>query len=272
MAKHLYYGQPINWGHPLNRGLVSRWQVVPWYASGPRLINLASQKHGTLTNGPKWSGAVGRPGGYGSLTFAGAGAFDRVNLGSVATVNGTAWTVALWFLLLPGGAGRGTLFGNRGQASSRDIRFNWRTANRLTVGEENVAYIADNNTDLVTNVWYHFAWTHNANSHNLYLNGKADGSATYTITASYSGDYLISDDTASDDLTGRVDAMNVYDRALSASDVSALYLDESQGGPQSLNWYTKRTYFGVAAATPNWFDGLISQPINLNNRVEMIAI
>jgi hypothetical protein len=59
---------PIEWRHPLNRGLVSWWLPFgPWQGGGT-LRDLARRNHGTLTNGPTW--AAGRDG-FGAVKFDG---------------------------------------------------------------------------------------------------------------------------------------------------------------------------------------------------------
>ena len=52
--RQVFYGQPVNWKHPLNRGLVSWWRVLPKFAGGLRFADLCHKNQGTLA-GPAWS-------------------------------------------------------------------------------------------------------------------------------------------------------------------------------------------------------------------------
>src|SRR3990167_9254519 len=95
MIGPLYYGDLVNRSCQLNSGLVSWLMAVPWYMSGPRFIDIFGKNHGTLTNGPTWQGAMGRPGGNGSLNFDGTD--DYVDCGAMLgsqPVNDL--TVSMW--------------------------------------------------------------------------------------------------------------------------------------------------------------------------------
>jgi len=65
---------PVNWAHPLNRGLVGWWMRIPGTSSGSRLTDLTnpgpSGHHGVLTNmsNADWNGAD-RIGSWGSLQY-----------------------------------------------------------------------------------------------------------------------------------------------------------------------------------------------------------
>lgn len=86
--------RPVNWSHPLNRGLVSWWLAMPH--SGRRGLtwrDLCGRNHGTLTNGPVWGGAKGRRGGFASLEFDGDN--DRVD-GASYPANTFPCTVTAW--------------------------------------------------------------------------------------------------------------------------------------------------------------------------------
>src|SRR5262245_49045669 len=61
--------QPIDWRHPLTRGLVS-WRLALPNAVGYQTTNwrdLTKRIDGAFTGTPTWDGAEGRPGGYGCL-------------------------------------------------------------------------------------------------------------------------------------------------------------------------------------------------------------
>src|SRR4051812_27861308 len=93
----IYYGQPVQPGHPLNRGLTAWYAALPWWKQGPRLRDLVNKNHGVLspsTGLPTWRGARGRPGGYGCLEFNGTNHY--VDLGSTWLDVSGEYTIACW--------------------------------------------------------------------------------------------------------------------------------------------------------------------------------
>jgi len=70
---YLLPGNLVNRAAPLNRGMVIWWLHLPnrLTGGGNTLRDIWGLNHGTLTNGPTWSGPIGRPA-YGSLGFSSA--------------------------------------------------------------------------------------------------------------------------------------------------------------------------------------------------------
>ena len=83
---------PVNWAHPLNRGLTSWWIVLPGMTSGARFIDIVNPNgnHGTLTNMDHldW---VGSADGWGALDFDGSD--DYVNVPWPHTLVGDSVTI-----------------------------------------------------------------------------------------------------------------------------------------------------------------------------------
>lgn len=90
MRDALYYGQPVNWAHPLNSGLTAWWVALPWWQSGMTFVDITRRYPGTIT-GATWS-RRNRVGGYGALLFDGTD--DYVNCGTIASAN--AFTASCW--------------------------------------------------------------------------------------------------------------------------------------------------------------------------------
>jgi hypothetical protein len=79
----LNYGNPVNPNAPLNRGLVGWWLNLPSRGKGNTFFDLCGKYHGTLTNGPTWSGAR-RSGGFGSIECLDAS--DRVDVSDTSAL------------------------------------------------------------------------------------------------------------------------------------------------------------------------------------------
>lgn len=87
---------PVDWDHPLNRGLVGFWKIVP--NSGWRIRNLVRPANGGTIVGGTWKGPSGQKTAWGSLQFTGTG--HHVDVGNVDNTIGTAsksLTVAIAF-------------------------------------------------------------------------------------------------------------------------------------------------------------------------------
>lgn len=244
----LYYGQPINWAHPLNRGLLIDSTIVPWYASGPRLINLASRLHGTLTAAPTIDGALGRHGGYGSL-----------NLGNTQYIDFSQSSYDL-------GVRRNATFAGwvrrKNTTSTNVVLSDWASSNGFNLRtDDNVTatfYIYPNNHRITytgtftTGVWYHLAGVMDGATMYLYVNGVQVASETLGEDIGSSGSSLkigTRSDLADGFSSAFFDGATIHSRSLSAMEMRAFYLEQVRGNPTRWSWIDSRTYyFGVTAA------------------------
>lgn len=99
-------------------------------------------------------------------------------------------------------------------------------------------------TTLITGVWYHVAgvWDPTAGTISTYVNGQLDRqlSTTGSLAAS-TGDLVIGRDgnSSSNYLNGTLDNLRVYDSALTASQITALYDDATPLVPRNLSATTE---------------------------------
>jgi hypothetical protein len=105
--------------------------------------------------------------------------------------------------------------------------FGISNTNEITFTE---LFIADNlsDTSLSADLWYHVAFVKSGDSGAniaFYLNGVADGTASVGSVSTPSGSKKIGrrGDISSDYINGRIDEVRVYNRALSAAEITALY-------------------------------------------------
>lgn len=100
---NIFDGLWVDTSNPANRlermldGCVSWWKVLEGLDGGKFLYDLIGNNHGTLTNGPLWSSAMGRPGGSGSLSFDGIDDYVSVPNSSTLNVGTGAYTISLWY-------------------------------------------------------------------------------------------------------------------------------------------------------------------------------
>jgi len=224
--------------------LVAHWKLDE--TSGTTAADSAGGDNtGTLNNGPSWvSGTIG-----GGLDFDGSN--DTFNAPLTTIPTGTASrTVSLWFnadnvstqgaRLFAYGDGSGTTGGGGadpdpfGDAFTFTIEGGGLVFFRYSGG--NNQYNLAGNSNLSTNTWYHFAavlpdGATNSNQVLVYLNGTlANTTATGAVTALFTDPtptapdfYLGGDPTAAARYDGTIDDVQIYDSALSATDIASLY-------------------------------------------------
>jgi len=237
---------PINWQSPLNRGLVGWWLNLPngAWRGGNTFRNLLGRNHGAFTNSPLWSGAKGRPGGFGSLEFNGSNTLVIASAPST-----TRCTVAAWinlrslgiFRRAVGIEGSGTLRHILAQSASVNGRPRFVVA--LSGGS---TATAEASSALNTNVWYRWVGTFDGSTVRLYINGVQVGSAAAsgdlitTDSLVIGGDSTISANEVTD---GWIDDVRYSSRAWSAAEVAYDYQSSRQGNPNELNWERPTRYF-----------------------------
>ena len=244
---NLNWLSPINWDCPLNNELVSRWMVLQgqpgWKSS--RLLALVDPLYGhtgTLTNmvpATAWTGARGRPGGFGSLEFGGLNQVVTTTLTksvipTTADVAIMAWVYSSntgvddeWFLIsnLTDAAPN---FHNVSLSKAATGKFYFNNYD----GSEHRA-IADIATE---NQWVHVAGVRRSSVNYIYINGieQATTAASGTPNISAAVTFRIGDGFFS--AVGFADDVCVFSRAPSAGEVMSRYLDSRQGSPDTLNW------------------------------------
>lgn len=247
IGRSLNLQTPINWQSPLNRGLVSRWDVLPFgpHYGGPRFLDLTGANHGTLTNGPTWQGALGRSGGYGSLNFVAASS-QYVELGSFG-IGAADFGFGLWFKTTTA-----ALQVWIGQNTGPDwwLGIGLAAAGKITASISGTTI--DSSATWNDGNWHHAFTTRLGTTQYLYVDGlSAAGPITNTntgIAATVSLGRFDDGGFYSDADFGGLTFSNL--RGYSASEVYALYEDSLRGSPETLNWISTRTYFGVSAAPP----------------------
>jgi hypothetical protein len=239
---------PINWEHPLNRGLRGDWSVIS--AGGLRLRNLATSNentNGTLINGASWS-----PGPYefGAVRFDGSD--DRVTLpftpfagDHTATVlcrlTGSLAGSPVVFSCSENGGGFDQMFFISAHSSG-----NWRYQVRSGSADNALT----TSTAVVTNVWSFLTavYTVSGPTLTLYLNGRQIATKTGGALAGISnvaGVLGAYSPTGLSQWPGRVAAALIHARALSAAEAFALYDESIANNPNRWNWRNTSSYFSM---------------------------
>lgn len=180
--------------------------------------------HGTLTNGPTWttSSKIG-----GGLFFDGVD--DYVNVTSASGLNPSVISLAAWVKTTDNGANGTVISKTTGCASAGYliwINENGVASQRPSFWVGNGPWLdAPAGVNVTDGAWHHIAGTYDGSISRLYVDGTERASSTPGAeTLSSTTNLQIGESTTcGDPLNGEIDEVRVYDRVLSASEISDLY-------------------------------------------------
>lgn len=253
MIRHLNYLSP-NMSHPLNKGLVAWWLVSPMNFGGFTLRDIVRNHHGTLTNmaSSAWRGS-NRPGGHGALDIN-AGT-EHVTMAGMPTITTNRLTISAW--INPDVLTRGDIITRWNNGGTSGDQFNLLYG--LTSGKPQF-FISDGigtdnsgvgSTVMSTGTWNHIVGTWDGTNIRVYLNGleESSGTSVKSLSTASPPDTLIGNSIVPDGpLNAKWNDGRVYERALSANELSALYTESLYGNTNTLNWISHRALVVPAAA------------------------
>jgi len=199
---------------PVNRdsSLVGYWKFDE--GSGTSAYDASGHNYtGTLTNGPSWQTSCKQGG---CLSFNGTNTY--VSMGGAST---TSFTAMAWINIVGDGLG-----GINGIINGKAFRFFIDNTTNFLRTQINGATPYDHITNIAVtrNIWNRVAFSYDGQNRRYYLNGSlivtVDSTGTPTNTQSPSigtiqiGTYFFN---------GFIDDIRIYNRALSAAEISAIY-------------------------------------------------
>ena len=167
-----------------------------------------------LTNGPTYSSSNL---GY----FVLDGTNDYINVNSLSNIlSKTAYTKIAYFYVTSFSTANNIVSGG----VSGEHAFWLAASNRLYGGHNGAWTTVTGNTTLSLNTWYFGAVTYsNVTGWKLYLNGREDGTSSDTTTFNGNQEIVIGAYGAGNYFTGRISNVQVYNRALSATEIVQNY-------------------------------------------------
>lgn len=269
------WSSPVDWNHPLNRGLYGWWLTTPITRGGGRWIDLTGNntsdiRDNTTVTSTLWRTSEGRRGGWGCLAFDGSN--DNVLMDATSTTIMTGFgnfTVTSWVRTASNelqhlcgsydggddGFGIDLNAGTGGAAADGALRCFSRTG----VTSDVIGYTADTGFDDGT--WHHIAvsWQLGPDIIDFYVDGKQwatsyDEQAAGTSHATFDRAILIgalnNEGTASNAVNGFLDDFRFYLRALSGAEIARLYELSMAGYPGLLNRSSQLYAVPVAGTVP----------------------
>jgi hypothetical protein len=222
----------VNWSHPLNRGLVGWWLVPPGgSARGTQWDDLRGRFHATRT-GAVWSSALGRPGGWGALSFDGTN--DYATTGASTLFDLTVDHTVLCWARSTGFTNYDVLVDSQTTPDTGNAQYTifFDAGGKLNTFLNDILTGA---TTLAVNTWYHIGVTFKASSTTtvLYVNGASDASSGVRTKPATTSTVVRFGARAAgnNDAAVLLDDMRIYSRALSGDEVRAVYTLSRTGYP-----------------------------------------
>jgi hypothetical protein len=228
---------PVNWFHPLNRGLRAWLLFVPGSGLSSVIPDVAKVQGGgcpgTLTNGALPVSPLGRQGGWGAWDLDGTD--DYIEIANPTFLRSTSgpFSICVWLRpdFAPSSTNRSIFqWGVDGADAPRFfIRYNspegfFADGSSQSLGQTSAAFL------WTLGDWFHFTYTNSgaASSGQYYKNGLAVSTvgnggipqSPETFTIARLGRFRTADPRQFD---GRMDDFRFYDRALQPQEVKALY-------------------------------------------------
>jgi hypothetical protein len=217
--------RPFTWTvtEVASSGPLSHWRFDS--TSGTTVVDTTGGRHGTLANGATWTS--GRSGNAALLD----GVNDYVSLPTF-DVSGSRLTITAWV--------RSTVFGADGQrfvakASTLNLDDTYWALSYGDVGGPRLRFrlktgtatteLSASSGNLPLNTWYHAAATYDGATMRLYLNGVEVGSMAKTGTLATNMAVPVNigrSPDASRHMTGAIDDVRIYDRALTGGQIVAV--------------------------------------------------
>jgi hypothetical protein len=245
---------PVNFRHPLNKGRIGWWMRIPnsGWSGGLTFRDLVrgnrKPNNGTLVNGPIWQGSKGRIGGYGSLKFS-SSLQTYVSLSPSLFTLGNTFSFGGWFYI-SNTSTRQYILGQNDAANTWQMDFN-SAGGDVGVFIPGFGYVAETNINILTaNTWAHIIYTRNGTgaTHAIYLNGVSKSlvganDATAFVNDTSSSKFIGQRNSAFvSGLNDAADDISLWNRALSAVQVRAIFEQSRRGHPNTLNWISQRAF------------------------------
>ena len=185
---------------------------------------------GNLTNGPAWTtGKIG-----GALSFDGVD--DRVKIPNILLDGKNLLTISLWFMMNTSSTNTTThdFISGAKPGENNEIRLFVHNTNGIGIADGgSITYSLIESLDYWSNDWRHLTFVRNYDGISFYLNANYTHLFPFSptpLSISPNGLWIGADqDTigggwdSGESLQGKLDDYRIYDRALSAAEVQALY-------------------------------------------------
>jgi hypothetical protein len=208
--------------------------LVSWFAGDQNALDSRSNNHGALVNGTTFQTAKVGQG------FKFDGVDDRVEIPDSPSLKPQNLTVETWVKFdslssnTSGGAPNGTQYlvfkKNQAAVNFEGFVLNKTSSNTFRFGfgqgNGNPGVVVDSTTAATTGVFYHVVGTYDGSSVKIYVNGQLEATAPYNLPLNYDTRPLFLGTSGESNFDGKfngvLDEVSIYNRALSASEITAI--------------------------------------------------
>ena len=208
----------LNRAHPLARGLVAAWPFDEG-GGGKTVRDAVGSNHGTAQAYNKWTG-----GAFGHC-MAFNGTNDYVSVADSASLDGMAnITIAFW--------GKASTFSDNAYPVGKRASYEFlANGGKLKAGVNSGDWVyATTATSITTGVWFHATVTYDGSNVKIYYNGSLEDTQPQSgLVANNTNPlglgFLLNPAVEGYQFNGSIDDVRIYNRALSAAEVAAVYAD-----------------------------------------------
>lgn len=233
---------PLNGNHRLNRNLIMRLKCMPnnqWSRSF-NWFDLCKRNNAVVAASPNWIGPFGRQGGWGAYSCNGS--TNHLTCANDPTLNISGpITLSAW--MRPSAVATQYIIKKAVISATNGYELSLSTGNKLFFRLNQVAsadtYRINSTTNYPTGSWFHGCVTYDGSNLRLYMNGISDatavaGPASITTNSLALGIGAQPDGTTK--YSGIFDDLCIWNRALSANEVSLLYATTKLKYDPTVNW------------------------------------
>ncbi len=215
-------GSPIDWGHPLAKGLIGCWLMNE--TQGHIIRNLAGGEPGIIS-GAVWQ----KDDKQSSLSFNGTGSTNFVAIGKMPHLTTKRGTVATW-VKMPSNSGGRIIFyganvtGGNGLGGQNEMHF-WTDGTQPIQMFMNGGVSFAGTTDIDDSLWHFVACTWDAATVKLFVDGEEEASVANNANdfACSASTYIARSDTGARGGLGNYTNFMVYNRTLSPDQIKQLF-------------------------------------------------
>lgn len=204
--------------------------LVSWYAADGNALDPRSRNDGTLQNGAAFGA------GKNGQAFNLDGVDDYVEIADSPSLRPAQFTLEFWVKPSVGSINH-TILTKEPTELSPQIGYGLRQRSNnkflFIVGREGfgLPLSIESTTTLTPGIWYHLAATFDGSQSKLYVNGVSEGTGSGTATIDSTFPLMVGrlNSNLDGSFQGQIDEFSFYSRALSASEIAAIYNAGSAG-------------------------------------------
>ncbi|MBI5101292.1 MAG: LamG domain-containing protein, partial [Nitrospirae bacterium] len=198
--------------------------MVAWWGGDNNALDMVGNNNGTLNGANYAAGKVGQ-----AFSLDGVNDYVEMTGSSVGDFGSAPFTVDFWMYAINGTAGY--LVGKSHPDSGLGWDIRWKNDNKIYVVGVNGWNWFTSDASATSNTWHHIAVASTDSLVTLYIDGVVKGTSPRSAISSTGNPFRMGDTTNYGDaaFNGLLDEVEIFNRALDASEITAIYNAGSTG-------------------------------------------